>query len=359
MKTSVAEREHDDRVSPRRLSLIDPFDLVGLRKTPGAFLAGMYEELGRPGWFLRNTALASSGNVPKSITVRDSLTIIGNLKDNSSTSPYFLDFAVAGVPLYYGGLDLGMRYAPDVYAALSLLVKYASGRPGYHRHRLIREDDRRVLELVPMTDLGAGRSFVVETPLLFLFQMASRHTARPAREAIVEVTHGVPEYIEKLRSVMQCEIRFGAERDAISFPVPFCQKPSITYDADLWRTAKLRCREEVSNRREQEEIARLRTIVTDSLVEHGRVPRLAQTAGELGISSRTLIRRLRSEDTTYQGVVDEILQHQSSVLLSDPNLSIVRVAEELGFPDASGFHRSFRRWFGMTPTQFRQVLATT
>lgn len=77
-------------------------------------------------------------------------------------------------------------------------------------------------------------------------------------------------------------------------------------------------------------------------------------AAALHLSPRTLIRRLRSVDTTYQAVVDGVQQQRARELLGNPNLRIQDVAVELGYQDPNSFARSFKRWFAMTPGDYRR-----
>jgi AraC-like DNA-binding protein len=73
----------------------------------------------------------------------------------------------------------------------------------------------------------------------------------------------------------------------------------------------------------------------------------------LGLSPRSLQRRLAVMDTTFEGVVDG-WRHQTAVaLLDDPQARIGGIAAQLGYTDASHFIRAFHRWEGMTPSDFR------
>jgi AraC-like DNA-binding protein len=59
---------------------------------------------------------------------------------------------------------------------------------------------------------------------------------------------------------------------------------------------------------------------------------------------------------TFQQVVDKVLKEHSRILMADPTLSIADVSERLGLSDSSGIYRRFRRWFDLTPEQFRHQL---
>jgi len=334
--------------------LVDPMDLIGQRQLPGAFFSRVHERNGHPDWLLKNTRFAELGKVPDAITVRDYLTMTANMFQSGPNPGYFIDYAISGVPLYSGALDMALRYAPNIKAAFELLSTYADERPGYHAHRIREESDRMTLEFVPMTDLGPGRPVIVETPILVLMQIAGRCAGEPVREAIIELQHEAPIHQDRLRQVLGCEVRYGCNRDAISLPRELCLRPSVVFDADICNDALIRCREEVVARKKSYSVTQLRQVVGQLMVELGRVPRLAETARRMGVSSRTLIRRLKQEEQSFHDLTDELMKRRCRILLADRQHSISHVSEAVGFADASSFYRSFRRWFGMTPDQYRK-----
>lgn len=333
---------------------LDPLDLVGRRSTSGAFFRKLHADLGAPPWLLAGTDLAGKEEIPDRITVRDYLTIMGNLAEYGPDPTFHLEFIKVGVPLFYGGLDLGLRYAPDLAATLDMLVRYASDRPGYLRYRLSSQNEVTSLELVPQTDLRASRRIVLESPLLVYARLPNQYMGHAVDKVVIELCHSEPPYADRLRSLAGCEVRFDATRNAVNFPDAICRAPNIGHDAGMWRTALLRCAEESRLRAGQNTISRLRVICGTALAEKGRVPRLRDAARLLGVSDRTLIRRLRDEGLRYQDLTDDLLRRQSRALLTDPDLTIAQVSERLGFADASSFHRGFRRWFGTTPDQYRR-----
>ena len=85
----------------------------------------------------------------------------------------------------------------------------------------------------------------------------------------------------------------------------------------------------------------------------GTPPTLERTAHALGMSPRTLRRRLADEGTTFSNLLAEVRRDLAQRYLGDRALSIAEVAFILGFSEASAFHRAFRRWTNTTPRQFR------
>jgi AraC-like DNA-binding protein len=82
-------------------------------------------------------------------------------------------------------------------------------------------------------------------------------------------------------------------------------------------------------------------------------PSLDCIARELGVSSRTLRRRLAALGTTFQDLVEELRRAQAAAWLGDDTLSIDVISRRLGYRDASNFRRAFRRWQGITPSEYR------
>lgn len=79
-----------------------------------------------------------------------------------------------------------------------------------------------------------------------------------------------------------------------------------------------------------------------------------ETARVLAISERTLSRRLREEGTSFREILDNLRCMFSQAWLADPDNAVYEVAYLLGYTETSTFHRSFRRWTGHTPAEWRQ-----
>lgn len=82
-------------------------------------------------------------------------------------------------------------------------------------------------------------------------------------------------------------------------------------------------------------------------------PDIADIARELGMSERTLQRRITEQGGSFRGLLDEARQELGRHLLSEGRNGIDEVAFLLGFQETSSFYRAFRAWEGMTPAQWR------
>lgn len=85
----------------------------------------------------------------------------------------------------------------------------------------------------------------------------------------------------------------------------------------------------------------------------GHYPGVDDVAEQLNLSSRTLKRRLAQQGTSFSALLEEARQLDAIALLRKPQLSLERVATELGYADPANFTRAFKRWTGLTPSAFR------
>jgi AraC-like DNA-binding protein len=86
-----------------------------------------------------------------------------------------------------------------------------------------------------------------------------------------------------------------------------------------------------------------------------RIPEISRAARDLGMSERSLRRHLAAEGTSYRHLVQSALMASAGYLLRDPTRSIKETAAALGFAEAAAFHHAFKRWTGMSPSQFRRA----
>ena len=85
-------------------------------------------------------------------------------------------------------------------------------------------------------------------------------------------------------------------------------------------------------------------------------PSAQAVARELGMSPRTLTRRLAAEGASFREVLDKLRQEAAVALLREGRMGIGEIAFLLGYSEPAAFHRSFKRWTGKTPLAWRRDL---
>ncbi|HEY8155468.1 MAG TPA: AraC family transcriptional regulator ligand-binding domain-containing protein [Myxococcota bacterium] len=84
-------------------------------------------------------------------------------------------------------------------------------------------------------------------------------------------------------------------------------------------------------------------------------PDVRRTASAIGLSVRTLQRRLAASGFSYSRLIEQERFRTAVRLLADPSIKVTNVAIELGYTDLANFTHAFRRWTGVSPSAFRRV----
>ena len=80
----------------------------------------------------------------------------------------------------------------------------------------------------------------------------------------------------------------------------------------------------------------------------------SDVARAMFISKRTLARRLEGEGNSYRNIREKLLAELAGRHLRDSGLSVEALAALLGYSDTAAFRKAFRRWYGQTPSDYRQ-----
>jgi AraC-like DNA-binding protein len=87
----------------------------------------------------------------------------------------------------------------------------------------------------------------------------------------------------------------------------------------------------------------------------GELPSLEAVSQSLAMTPQTLRRRLRDEGQGYQAIKDDLRRDVAIEYLGQPELTLLDIANRLGFSEASTFHRAFKGWTGLSPGVYRQT----
>ncbi len=171
----------------------------------------------------------------------------------------------------------------------------------------------------------------------------------------VTVTFDPPPHTDLYQEIFGVPTRFCAERNALRIHphwVTFQKPDAPQYALSLFvdhADALLASLKETETLRARVEEQILRAL------HQGPVAR-DRVARELGVSERTLHRRLKDEGMTYAEVYDSVRDRMAREYLKTDRVTVAEVAFLLGFSESSAFVRAFRRWTGSSPSDFRQSL---
>lgn len=160
----------------------------------------------------------------------------------------------------------------------------------------------------------------------------------------------------ELSSYFGCDVDFGGDIDEAIFSLPVRDVAVVSGDPYLNQLLTKYCDEALAYRRAGEgSFAPAVENTIAVLMPHGKA-QAGEVARKLGLSEKTLARRLCSEGLGFASVRQRLRCDLAKRHLADKDLSISKIAWLLGYRDVGSFTNAFKRWTGRVPRRFRQEL---
>jgi len=191
----------------------------------------------------------------------------------------------------------------------------------------------------------------IEAWITFLVRICRQITNRHLLPCVVSFVHRREGGCPEMDAFMGRNVTFGADADEVVFLGSAQQLPVLGADPYLNRLLIRFCEEARSHRISS---STFRVSVENAiapLLPHGKA-RAPEIARRLGMSPRTLVRRLATEGLTFVSVLDRLRADLAQRYLQD-NLPISKIAWLLGYGEASAFTHAYKRWTGRTPKEAR------
>ena len=188
--------------------------------------------------------------------------------------------------------------------------------------------------------------------LTFTLHMCREAYGQDLTPLQVQLTRMEPRDDSIIEKFFGCHIAYGMPDNVIIFNPSDLNRKLKGANASVANAMDNVIIEYLANLDANDVVSRVKKYVAETLV-HGE-PSKQDIADELGMSARTLQRRLDEEGTSAKHIIDETRHQLALTFIAQPQYSIKEVAYGLGFSDPSNFARAFKRWTGKTPRQFRK-----
>jgi AraC-like DNA-binding protein len=187
-----------------------------------------------------------------------------------------------------------------------------------------------------------------------LTRMVRAFGCSPSEFHVASFEHKRPSYHQVYAEVFGGKERFSQEFTGIEFAAHVLDRRHLHANPEL---------QTVVHKQAEQRLERLsRPIgVMDRLRMYllsqpaARVPTMAAAARQLGVSVRTLRRRLAEDGVSYRALTQQMQGERACMMLRNPDLTLQAIADALGFLDTTAFYRAFKRWTGRTACDYRDA----
>ena len=256
-----------------------------------------------------------------------------------------------------GALDLleyAFRSSPNLGSAFEQLARYGrviSDRAAFR----LTHDSASLQVTIGGEGAEAVRSQRANFSLAFVVRLCREATGTSVSPREVLFAGPRPDSLFEHRTFFRAALSFEESANRLVYSSADAQLPLRSADPGLAAVVHRRLDRMLAQRPPEggSTAGDVRRVILEFL-PRGE-PTAAAVARELGLSVRTLGRRLRAEGMWFRGALDAVRGERAAALLRDPAVGIGEIAFVLGYSEPAAFHRSFKRWTGQTPLAFRRA----
>lgn len=253
----------------------------------------------------------------------------------------------------YGALGLAWKAAPTLYGSCARIERYARLWTGVVSYEL-RPDPLGTLFILHRAGARRlGLRLSNEATLASAVSLSRQVCPVPFSPVEVFVQHAAPNSIAFHEDWFGCPVTFGSDLDAVLISQEAMDRPNILGDEGISRYLMSGLDAELA------EFKQLPPLVTDAKEAIAQslnegTPLMSDIAKSLGLSARSLHRRLSEHGLSFQTLTEETRRELAEGLLREETYSLADVAFLTGFSEQSSFTRAFKRWVGKTPASYRK-----
>jgi len=244
-------------------------------------------------------------------------------------------------------------HTPTVAEALRVGFRYFHGELPDFVARLGVADGVASVRIVTPQAPDPSLLYAERTFLFFTFGVSSWLAARRIPLLHVDYRGAPPPNVNETARVFQARLRYGQPHFGLSFDARWLQLPIVQNKQTLREFLQQAPANLLVKYRDKTSITeRIRRLLRSHL--RGEMPSLDEVSRVLGMTPQTLRRRMQEEGQGFQSLKDHLRRDAAIEYLARPDMTLLDIADQLGFSEASTFHRAFKKWTGVAPGEYRQ-----
>lgn len=252
----------------------------------------------------------------------------------------------------YGAFGLAWKSAPDLRGSYVRSERYGRVLGSAETYSLEQSAEGLFLSLEKEGDGSLGMLLSNEASLSAVVTISQEVSTAPFVPQAVFFKHAPRGDTSVYTAHFGCPVHFESGRDALLVSEDSLAAPNKLGDETIAKFFDRHLEQELAVRSDENSLDKRVRLTVVQLLSEG-VPTLSLIASRLGMSARTLQRRLSDQGQSFQNLVDLARQELAQQLLRDTDYSLAEIAFLTGFAEQSGFTRAFKRWAGQTPRSYR------
>ena len=253
----------------------------------------------------------------------------------------------------YGAFGLAWKAAPNLRGSFERAERYALVLTSVALYSVESAAEGTYMQLNRAGARRLGMRLSNEATIASILSISRQVATQPLQPLAIFFKHAAPVTVDAHERHFGCPVHFGADRDALLWNPRDLDIPNRLGDESIVAFLDAHLDTTLGDYEDSPTLAsQAQREITRAL--SAGIPRISSIAGTLGMSGRTLQRRLADDGLTFQQLVDATRHQLAEQLLADSAYPLAEIAFLTGFSEQSAFTRAFRRWAGATPATFRQ-----
>lgn len=282
---------------------------------------------------------------------RDMQQVWRNAVKATGDEAFGITFARQLHPAALHGLGFACAVSDTMYDALQRIVRYYRILVSAGEIILSEQDNRlRLLYSVPGKP-GVAVPASLDAALALFLKLCRITRDEDYCPILIEMQRPVPAEPKPFEDFFGCDIRYSCSQNALYFDLDQLSEPLPMANPELARASDQVIIDYLQRFDQEDIVSRVRAKIIDWLPQG--TPSQDTIAEALHMSARTLQRKLGASGEKFSDLLETIRSELARQYLATPNRSVGEVAYLLGFSEPANFSRSFKRWTGHTPAQFR------
>ncbi|MBW2416811.1 MAG: AraC family transcriptional regulator [Deltaproteobacteria bacterium] len=271
--------------------------------------------------------------------------------DVTGDSGLGLEYGLRGRISDFGILGYALLSAKDLGQAIELVSRYYEIFDPVISFEFEIAPPNVCARAVASAALGRFEIFAHEATLACTAAVARVLLEEPIVPTRLTLCYPEPPHSQRYAALFGCQPEFGAAYTSIEFESRHLSAPLQFSNKEIAEICRQQCERWLHTIRDQGGV--IFKVKEELLKTPGRFPSMDAVSVNLGMSVRSLRRKLREHDVTYQELLDQVRRDLAIDYLKNSLLTVEQIAQLVGYGEAASFRKAFRRWSGKAPGEFR------